>query len=299
MNTIKLNNGVRMPQLGFGVFQISNEETERVVSDALKVGYRLIDTAQAYGNEAGVGAAIKSSGIDRKEIFLVDKIWLSNYGYEKAKASIDESLRKLATDYIDLMLLHQPFGDTIGAYRAMEDAAKDGKLRAIGVSNFYTDHYADFIERVDTVPAVDQIENHVFTQQHEARKMMLRHGTAPMSWGPLAEGKNGIFGNKTLTDIAEKHGKTSAQVALRYLYDMGVIIIPKSARVERMKQNFDILDFHLTAVEMEAISKLDTKKPFIMDHHNPQTIEWFKQFIKESPIIAPIQNRLNHVNFAL
>ncbi len=280
MNTIKLNNGVEMPQLGFGVFQISNEETERVVSDALKVGYRMIDTAQAYFNEAGVGAAIKNSGIDRKEIFLVDKIWLSNYGYEKARASIDESLRQLGTDYIDLMLLHQPLGDIWGAYRALEEAYKEGKVRAIGVSNFYPDHYINFANQVEVVPAVNQVETHVFQQEKELRKYMDELGTAHMSWGPLAEGKNGIFTNETLVGIGEKYGKTAAQVALRYLYDMGVIIIPKSVKVERMKQNLDILDFQLTPGEMEAISKLDTGKPMIIDHHDPEVVKWFMQFTR-------------------
>ncbi len=280
MNTIILNNGVEMPQLGFGVYQVSNDDAKKAVADALEIGYRLIDTAQAYGNEQGVGTAIKNSGINRQDIFIVDKVWLSNFGYDKAKASIDNSLKLLGTDYIDLMLLHQPFEDTVGAYRAMEDAQKEGKLRAIGVSNFYVDHYTDFIKKVDTIPAVNQIENHVFTQQHEAHKVLREHGTAPMSWGPLAEGKNNIFTNETLVNVGKKYGKTAAQVALRYLYDLGVIIIPKSTHRERIQQNFDILNFQLSPDDMQAVAKLDTAKPLIIDHHDPKIIEWFKTLLR-------------------
>lgn len=215
MKTIKLNNGIEMPQIGYGVYQVSPDECERCVSDALKTGYRMIDTAQAYHNEEGVGRAVKNSGINRSDIFIVSKVWISNYGYEKAKASIDDSLRKLQTDYIDLMLLHQPFCDRYGAYRALEGAYREGKLRAIGVSNFYPDHFIDLASNVDIVPAVNQVETHVFNQQTEAQKIMEEFGTHIMSWGPLAEGRNNLFSNETLTKTGNSHGKSVAQIALR------------------------------------------------------------------------------------
>jgi diketogulonate reductase-like aldo/keto reductase len=275
MNTIKLNNGVEMPQMGYGVYQVTPEECERCVSDALSVGYRLIDTAQAYNNEEGVGAAVAKSGIARREIFLVSKIWISNYGYEKAKASIDESLRKLCTDYIDLMLLHQPFCDRYGAYRALEEAYKEGKVRAIGVSNFFPDHYIDFAENVSVVPAVNQVETHVFDQQIQAQKYMEEYGTHIMSWGPLAEGRNNFFQNETLAAIGAKHGKTVAQVALRWLIQRGVIIIPKSTHIERMRENFDIFDFELSADDMAQIATLDTGKSLFFDHHDGEVTKMF------------------------
>jgi diketogulonate reductase-like aldo/keto reductase len=275
MKTIKLNNGVEMPQIGYGVYQVTPEECERCVSDALSVGYRLIDTAQAYNNEEGVGAAVAKSGIARKEIFLVSKIWISNYGYEKAKASIDESLRKLRTDYIDLMLLHQPFCDRYGAYRALEEAYKEGKVRAIGVSNFFPDHYIDFAENVSVVPAVNQVETHVFDQQIQAQKYMEEYGTHIMSWGPLAEGRNNFFQNETLATIGAKHGKTVAQVALRWLIQRGVIIIPKSTHIERMRENLDIFDFELSADDMAQIATLDTGKSLFFDHHDGEVTKMF------------------------
>lgn len=215
METVKLRNGVIMPIVGYGVYQVDSTECERCVSDALKTGYRMIDTAQAYNNEEGVGAAIAKSGIPREEIFIVSKIWISNYGYEKAKASIDESLRKLRTDYIDLMLLHQPFCDRYGAYRALEEAYKEGKLRAIGVSNFYPDHLIDIACNVEIPPIVNQVETHVFDQQTEAQKYMEEYGCRIMSWGPLAEGRNNFFTNPVLEGIGKKYGKSVAQVALR------------------------------------------------------------------------------------
>ena len=229
MNTVKLNNGVEMPQIGYGVYRVSPAECERCVSDALQVGYRMIDTAQAYHNEEGVGNALRRSGIPRGEVFLVSKVWISNYGYEKAKASIDESLRRLQTDYIDLMLLHQPFCDRYGAYRALEEAYKEGKLRAIGVSNFYPDHFIDIASNMEIVPAVNQVETHVFDQQIEPQRIMEEFGTRIMSWGPLAEGRNGLFTNPVLARIGGKYGKSVAQVALRWLVQRGVIIIPKSS----------------------------------------------------------------------
>ena len=275
MKTIKLNNGVEMPQMGYGVYQVSPAECERCVADALSVGYRMIDTAQAYHNEEGVGNAVRRSGIDRGEIFLVSKVWISNYGYEKAKASIDESLRKLQTDYIDLMLLHQPFCDRYGAYRALEDAYREGKLRAIGVSNFYPDHFIDLASNVDIVPAVNQVETHVFNQQTEAQKIMEEFGTHIMSWGPLAEGRNNLFSNETLTKTGNSHGKSVAQIALRWLIQRGVIIIPKSVHIERMKQNLDIFDFELSDEEMAEIATLDTGKSLFFDHHDAETTKLF------------------------
>lgn len=275
MKTIKLNNGIEMPQIGYGVYQVSPDECERCVSDALKTGYRMIDTAQAYHNEEGVGRAVKNSGINRSDIFIVSKVWISNYGYEKAKASIDESLRKLQTDYIDLMLLHQPFCDRYGAYRALEDAYREGKLRAIGVSNFYPDHFIDLASNVDIVPAVNQVETHVFNQQAEAQKIMEEFGTHIMSWGPLAEGRNNLFSNETLTKTGNSHGKSVAQIALRWLIQRGVIIIPKSVHIERMKQNLDIFDFELTDEEMAEIATLDTGKSLFFDHHDAETTKLF------------------------
>lgn len=275
MKTIKLNNGIEMPQIGYGVYQVSPDECERCVSDALKTGYRMIDMAQAYHNEEGVGRAVKNSGINRSDIFIVSKVWISNYGYEKAKASIDDSLRKLQTDYIDLMLLHQPFCDRYGAYRALEDAYREGKLRAIGVSNFYPDHFIDLASNVDIVPAVNQVETHVFNQQTEAQKIMEEFGTHIMSWGPLAEGRNNLFSNETLTKTGNRHGKSVAQIALRWLIQRGVIIIPKSVHIERMKQNLDILDFELTDEEMAEIATLDTGKSLFFDHHDAETTKLF------------------------
>ena len=279
MDTIKLNNGVGMPQLGYGVFQVSPVEAERCVADALSVGYRMIDTAQAYQNEEGVGTAIRKSGIKRENVFLVDKVWMGNYEDDAAARSIDESLRKLGTDYIDLMLLHQPFGDRYNAYRALEDALKAGKVRAIGVSNFYPDHLIDLSHFVDVVPAVNQVETHVFFQQTEARKYMDELGVAHMSWGPLAEGKNGFFSNETLAAIGAAHGKTGPQVALRYLLQRGIIVIPKSTHKERMAQNLQLFDFTLTDKEMNEILKLDTGQPIIMpSHHDPEITKMFMGF---------------------
>ena len=284
MKNIVLNNGVEMPQVGYGVYQVSPEECERCVSDALKVGYRMIDTAQAYHNEEGVGAAVKKSGIPRGDLFLVSKIWISNYGYEKAKASIDESLRRLGTDYIDLMLLHQPFCDRYGAYRALEEAYKEGKLRAIGVSNFYPDHFIDLASNVEIVPAVNQVETHVFDQQIEAQKYMKEFGTHMMAWAPHAEGRNNFFINPVLEGIGRKYGKSVAQVALRWLVQRDVIIIPKSTHVERMEQNLDIFDFTLSDDDMAEISRLDTATSLFFDHHDPQTVKMFMGCVDCNPL---------------
>lgn len=275
METVKLRNGVEMPIEGFGVYQVDPAECERCVSDALKVGYRMIDTAQAYHNEEGVGAAIAKSGIPREDIFIVSKVWISNYGYEKAKASIDESLRKLGTDYIDLMLLHQPFCDRYGAYRALEEAYKEGKLRAIGVSNFYPDHLIDLASNVEIPPMVNQVETHVFDQQIQAQKYMEEYGCQIMSWGPLAEGRNNFFTNPVLEAIGAKYGKSVAQVALRWLTQRGVIIIPKSVHIERMEQNLDIFNFTLSDEDMAEIAKLDTGKSLFFDHHDGEVTKMF------------------------
>lgn len=264
-----------MPQIGYGVYQVSPAECERCVSDALSVGYRMIDTAQAYHNEEGVGAAVKKSGIARDELFLVSKVWISNYGFDKAKASIDESLRKLGTDYIDLMLLHQPFCDRYGAYRALEAAYKEGKVRAIGVSNFYPDHFIDLASNVEIIPAVNQVETHVFDQQIEAQGYMKEFGTHMMAWAPLAEGRNNFFTTPVLEAIGKKYGKSVAQVALRWLIQRDVIIIPKSVHVERMQQNFDIFDFELSQDDMSVIAALDTKQSLFFDHHAPEVVKMF------------------------
>ena len=275
MKTIKLYNGVQMPQMGYGVYQVSPEECERCVSDALSVGYRMVDTAQAYHNEEGVGKAWRKSGILREDLFLVSKIWISDYGYEKAKASIDESLRKLQTDYIDLMLLHQPFCDRYGAYRALMEAYREGKLRAIGVSNFYPDHLIDLASDVEIKPMVNQVEMHVFDQQTEAQKYMDELDCRIMSWGPLAEGRNSFFTNELLAGIGRQYGKTVPQVALRWLLQRGAIIIPKSTHKERMVENLNIFDFQLSEDDMAQIQKLDTGKSLFFDHHDGDVTKMF------------------------
>lgn len=273
MQTVKLNNSVEMPILGYGVYQVDPKECERCVSDAIDSGYRLIDTAQSYRNEEGVGAAIKKSAVKREDLFIVTKLWISNYGYEKAKKSIDDSLKKLQSGYIDLLLLHQPFGDYYGAYRAMEEAYKQGKVRAIGVSNFYPDRYVDLCNFVEVVPAVNQVETHVFNQQKTAREYMKKYGTQIMAWGPFAEGKNNMFKNETLVSIGEKYGKSSAQTALRFLVQEGIVVIPKSVKKERMEQNINIFDFKLTDDEIERIRSLDLGHSLFFSHQDPQTVE--------------------------
>ena len=274
MQTVKLSNGVEMPVLGYGVYQVTPEECERCVSDALSVGYRMIDTAQAYYNEEGVGHAVKKSGIPREELFLVTKVWISNAGYEKAKASIDESLRKLQTDYIDLLLIHQPFNDYYGTYRAMEEAYKAGKLRAIGVSNFYPDRFIDLAEFCDIKPMVNQVETHVFNQQRRPQEIMKEYGTQIMSWGPFAEGRNDFFTNPVLKAIGEKYGKSVAQTALRFLIQRDVVVIPKSTHKERMEQNLDVFDFSLSTEDMEAIGKLDKGESLFFSHYSPDTVRF-------------------------
>ena len=258
METIKVSNGVEMPLLGYGVFQVSLEECERCVSDALSVGYRLIDTAQAYYNEEGVGAAITKSGVKREEIFLTTKVWIANAGEEKAAKSIDESLRKLQTDYIDLLLIHQAYGDVFGSWRAMEKAYKQGKVRAIGVSNFQAARFFDFAHYVDVKPMVNQLQCNVLIQQKDIDPVLDEFGTRMMAWGPLGgQGVDGIVKNKVLADIGKNYGKSAAQVALRWLTQRGIVAIPKSSHKERMAQNFDIFDFSLSADEMALIANMN------------------------------------------
>ena len=270
-----LNNGVEMPMLGYGVFQTPPEETERCVREALEVGYRLIDTAQAYANEEGVGAAVRASGVPREDVFITSKIWVANMNYERATASIDESLRRLGTDYIDLMLLHQAMGDYPGAYRAMEDAYRAGKLRAIGVSNFYPERLIDVALLAEVVPAVNQIETHPFRQQDAAHEVMAGLGVAHEAWAPFAEGRNSIFTNPVLAAIGEKYGKKPGQVILRALMHKDVIVIPKSVRRARMEENFDVFDFPLDEEDMAAFAALDDGSfPRIFDHYDPKTVAW-------------------------
>lgn len=279
MDFVTLNNGVKMPMLGYGVYQTPPEDTEKCVLDAISVGYRSIDTAQAYGNEEGVGNAIVKCGLPREELFITTKIWITNAGYEKAKASIDESLKKLKTDYIDLLLIHQPFGDYYGSYRAMEEAYKAGKVRAIGVSNFYPDRYLDIVHFSEVKPEVNQVETHIFQQQKVAKEYMKKNGTQIMSWGPFAEGKNDYFNTPALKEIGAKYGKTAAQVALRFLLQSGVVLIPKSVHMDRMEQNFDIFDFELNEDEMKKFEVLDTGESLFFSHHDPKTVEWFMSII--------------------
>ena len=273
MQYVTLNNGVKMPQLGYGVYQVTNDECERCVLDAISVGYRSIDTAQAYANEEAVGSANTKCGVHRNKLFLTTKVWISNAGYEKAKASIDESLKKLKTDYIDLLLIHQPFNDYYGTYRAMEEAYKAGKLRAIGVSNFYPDRLIDLCQFVEVIPAVNQVETHVFQQQKSAHAYMKKYGVQHESWGPFAEGRKDFFSNPVLTEIGAKYGKSSAQVALRYLLQSDVVVIPKSTHKDRMEQNFDVFDFTLNNDDMAAISALDEGESLFFSHYDPATVE--------------------------
>lgn len=275
MEFVTLNNGVKMPMIGYGVYQIAPHEAERCVTEALRTGYRMVDTAQAYRNEEGVGMAVKKSGLKREEVFIVSKIWISNYGEAKAAASIDESLSRLQTDYVDLMLLHQPFCDRYGAYRALEAAYRAGKVRAVGVSNFLPDHFIDLASNVEIAPMVNQMETHVFQQQTALRKYLDEFGCRLMSWGPLAEGRNNFFTNPVLEAVGRGHGRSVAQTALRFLLQSGVIIIPKTTHVERMKQNMDILDFTLSEEEMEKIRSLDTGGSLFFDHHDGEVTRMF------------------------
>ena len=281
MEYVTLNNGIKMPKLGYGVYQTPEEETKRCVLEAIEVGYRSIDTAQAYGNEAGVGEALRECGLPREEFFITTKVWITNSGYEKAKASIEESLKALQTDYIDLLLIHQPFGDYYGTYRAMEEAYEAGKVRAIGVSNFGPDRYIDMEHFSKIKPAVNQIETHVFQQQKTAKVYLKKYGCQIESWGPFAEGKNNMFTNPVLTEIGKKYGKTAAQTALRFLMQSDVVVIPKTTHKERMEQNMAVFDFKLSDDDMSEIEKLDGGDSLFFSHYDPKMVEWFMTMCSE------------------
>ena len=274
MDYVTLRNGVKMPQEGFGVFQIRDlDECERVVTDAIGAGCRLIDTAESYGNESAVGKAIAKSGVNRADLFISTKLWVTNTSYEGAKAAIDRSMENLGVDYLDLYLIHQAMGDYIGAWRAMTEAYKEGRIRAIGVCNFYPNRLADFCETVDELPAVNQVELHPFFQQENALSLMREYGVQPMAWAPFAEGKHGIFTHPVLTKIGEKYGKGAGQVALRWNMQRGVVVIPKSTHRERMEQNIDVFDFSLTDEEMAEIAALDIGHSEIIDHTDPRLVQ--------------------------
>lgn len=281
MEYVTLSNGVKMPQLGYGVYQVSKDECERCVLDALKVGYRHIDTAQSYFNEKEVGNAIVRSGIPREELFLTTKVWVEHYGYEETKASVMESLRKLQTNYIDLMLLHQPFADVYGAWRALEDLYADGKIRAIGVSNFYPDRLVDICNFSRIRPMVNQVETHPHNQQIEAQKWMEKYGVQIEAWAPFGEGRGGLFTNETIAKIAAKYEKTVAQVILRWELQRGIVVIPKSVRIERMEQNFDVFDFTLSDEDMAVMASLDKKESSFFSHTDPNMVEWFAKMVEE------------------
>ena len=281
MEYVQLNNGLKMPMLGYGVYQVTKEECERCVLDALKTGYRLIDTAQSYFNEEEVGNAIVKSGIPREEIFLTSKVWVEHYGYEETKKSVYESMKKLQTEYIDLMLLHQPFSDYYGAYRALEELYQEGVLKAIGVSNFYPDRLVDIANFANIVPMVNQVETHVLNQQTEAKKWMDKYEVQIEAWAPFGEGRGGLFENPVLTVIGKKYGKTSAQVMLRWNIQRGVVVLPKSTHIERMEQNFNVFDFALSEEDMAAIAALDTQTSSFFSHYDPAMVEWFAKMVEE------------------
>lgn len=274
MKYLTLNNGVKMPILGYGVFQIADlKECERCVLDALEVGYRLLDTAQSYGNESAVGSAIRKSGVPREEIFLTTKLWISEAGYEKAKDSLLGSLERLGLDYIDMVLIHQPFGDVYGSYKAMTELYKEGKIKAIGVSNFYPDRLVDFAKHNEVIPAVNQIELHPFHQQAEALEVMAKFGVQAQAWAPFAEGKNELFTNPVLKAIGDKYGKSNAQVALRFLIQLGVSVLPKTVTKSRMIENKNVFDFELTTEEMDVIKQLDNGVSLFFSHRDPDMVE--------------------------
>lgn len=279
--TVTINNGVQMPLLGFGVFQIADlAECERAVSDALSVGYRLLDTAASYGNEQAVGNAIKRSGIKREELFVTTKLWIADAGDDKTRRAFDRSMKRLQLDTLDLFLIHQPIGDVYGAWRAMEELYREGRIRAIGVSNFHPDRVMDFLMHHDVKPAVNQIETHPFHQQVDAQKFLRENGIQMESWGPFAEGKNNIFHNALLQSIADHHGKSIAQVVVRWLTQRGVVAIPKSVKKERMAENFKIFDFQLTDDEMRSIATLDTGTSSFFNHHDPAMVKWLSEAVR-------------------
>ena len=281
MEFITLRNGVRMPILGYGVYQIPQDICERCVLDALQVGYRSLDTAQSYFNEEQVGSAIEKSVIPRKEIFLTTKVWIEHYGYEQAKASVLESMEKLRTDYLDLVLLHQPFADYYGAYRALEDLYEAGKLRAIGISNFYPDRMVDIASFARIRPLVNQIEVHPLHQQAEAKQWLDKYGIQMEAWAPFGEGRGGLFTNPALTQIGAKYGKTAAQVMLRWHIQRGIAVIPKSTHIERMRENLEVFDFALTREDMAAVAALDQRQSAFFSHQDPAMVEWFVKMVEE------------------
>lgn len=282
MEYVKLNNGVEMPLISFGVYQIPKEDTKRCVLDAIKSGYRGIDTAQSYFNESEVGDAIMECGVPREELFITTKVWIDHYGYEECKASVEESLRKLKTDYLDLCLLHQPFSDYYGAYRALEDLYAEGKIKAIGVSNFYPDRLTDicmFDRKV--IPAVNQVEVNPYNAQWCAQENMEKHGVKMEAWAPFGEGRNNLFTNEILVSIGKKYNKSSAQIMLRWLIQRGVIVACKSTHIERMQENINVFDFELTEEDMNSIKTLDTSNSLFFSHNDPNMVEWFDKIVKE------------------
>ena len=281
MDYVTLRNGVKMPQLGYGVYQMTKEECERCVADALSVGYRHIDTAQSYFNEEEVGNAVQKSGIPREELFITSKVWIEHYGYEECKKSVLESMRKLQTDHIDLMLLHQPFADYYGAWRALEDLYGEGKLRAIGVSNFAPDRLVDICNFARIAPMVNQVETHPHNQQIEAHEWMKKYGVVHEAWAPFGEGRGGMFTEPVIQGIASRYGKTTAQVILRWELQRGIVVIPKSVHKERMEQNFAVFDFTLSEEDMAAMASLDKKTSSFFSHTDPNMVEWFVKTVEE------------------
>lgn len=282
MEYVKLNNGVQMPQLGFGVYQVDPAETERVVTDALQAGYRSIDTAAAYGNEEGVGQALKKSGIPREELFITTKLWLADTGYEKTLSAFDRSMQRLGLDYLDLYLIHQPLGDVYGSWRAMEQLYRQGRIRAIGVSNFQPDRVMDLIMFNEVIPAVNQIETHPFHQQTDVQQFLAENGVQIESWGPFAEGRNNLFTNELLARIGDKYGKSVGQVVLRWLLQRGVVVIPKSVRRERMEENMEVFDFKLSAEDINLIKTLDSGQSAFFDHRDPKTVKMLASFSRRT-----------------
>ncbi len=281
MQFVTLSNGVKMPIIGYGVYQVGKNECEQCVLDALSVGYRHIDTAQSYFNEEQVGNAVAKSGINRQEIFITTKVWIEHYGYEQTKQSVAESMRKLKTDYIDLVLLHQPFSDVYGAWHALEDLYRQGVVRAIGVSNFYPDRLVDICSFAEIKPMVNQVETHPHNQQIEAGKWMHKYGVQHEAWASFGEGRNGLFTEPTLVQIGSKYGKTAAQVMLRWAIQRNIVVLPKSVHKDRMEQNFNVFDFSLTDADMAQIATLDRNQSSFFPHTDPGMVEWFARMVEE------------------